>query len=60
MTNAWDLILYTVGLVVDGMKDVQLFYGVSVWELCMTFFVLDIIYEIIAHIFKHDGSGEKE
>ena len=59
----WAFLADQISNAVTAMDDVTLFFGLSVWQLLMIFFVLDILAFIVAALFRRTnpagGGNEK-
>lgn len=60
MTTIWQLFSYLAQIVIDALNDIDFLYGLSLWNIILIIFVLDVLAVIIGTIFKHKSGGESE
>ena len=58
MTSVWDLIFEIASNAIQMMKDVNFFYGISMWAVLLLTLGLFFLEMILSTIFGHKGDDK--
>ena len=58
MLDSWDLIYYVILKVVNGLKDIKLLYGISLWNIMVLIIALTDFAAILRAIFRDGATGD--